>query len=604
MTTQYPIPVRYVLYSHYPEGKDFDSYASGKKPFELDGVQSLVRHLAGLRGLLTWSGYEGLLVLFYAPGFAECLEGIAAGEDKTTLTQRYKELEFASAVQTYLKQLLEKDYEELAPRLRFVTPLDLQEIFGRMKNWKIIDRLRTWLAGPGEGTKYDSPKTVEAIVRLRLLGSGIPVFRIDHDVMFRRKENWNKKNLEFSSTIGSCLKAYELRRDSSKLSSFIFSASYDHQALRNPRAKNRFSTWNRAFAIRVFPALPIRVDLITKVRSKKGNNANYDWQKYAINSFSPSLARKFFGLDEDRKVSTKEGIAKVGAHPVASVISGAMLYLSDGAILDLPPFSNFRLNVSWIDDHLKYCLHRELRHLSRSEASVYATETTLDPLLAYARLDDVIVQKAGRSVREDFPKYLFDEYLPTLLWGTIMDAWITPAQLLKYRPKDLSDENRKSFSEISRTKESGAALPSALQKALRQNGLGSAEKDALEKNLLNIALQRINEVRNQWMELTEDGVKTFASIWAKGEVKSFFPGLKLKYSGICVASVRADKNVNHVDQLNRHLHEDLERLVKDAIEYIEWTINWPTIVQVVRSIEQGTLRTDLNFDPENERTES
>jgi hypothetical protein len=602
MVTEDPIPVRYVLYSHYPEGNDFKDYSSGKNPSELTRVKLLVKHLTGLRGLLTWPGYEGLLVLFYAPGFAKCLEGIARGEDEITLVRTYQELEFARAVETYLNRLLGEKYRELLPRFRFITPLDLQRIFGRMnrKMWKITEQLQSWFVGRGEGVKYDSPKTVEAIVRLRLLGSGIPVFRVDQDVLFREKENWMKKNLEFSSTIGSCLKAYELKRDSPNIFSFIFSASYDCHALHTPTAANNFSTWSRAFATRVFPALPVKKDLLKKVRSREDK---YTWHKYATDSFSQSLAKKFYGFDNDLNSSIIEGIGKIGAHPLTSVISGAMLYLSDGAILDLPPFSNFRLNVMWIDDHLKYSLHRELGHLSRAKAKAGAVEARYDPLLSHSRLEDVIVQKAGRRVGDNFPQYLFNDYLPTLLWGMIMDAWITPNPILKYRRKDLSDEDRIEISRLSRKEQSEAVLASALQKALVEGGLGFAEKNSLKNSLINVAIKRINEVRRQWIDLTENGTETFASIWAKTKVKSFFPRLKLRYTGIADNGLEAYEDITHEDHIDRHLYSDLLYLVEDAIDYIEWTLQWPKIVQVVRSIEQGTLRTDLKFDPERERAE-
>lgn len=602
MATEYPISVRYVLYSHYPEGGDFSDYSSSKNPSQLTRVKLLAKHLTGLRGLLTWPGYEGLLVLFYAPGFAKCLEGIARGEDEITLLQTYKELEFARAVETYLNRLLEKKHRELLPRLRFITPLDLQRIFGRMnrKQWGITEQLQSWFVGRGEGVKYDSPKTVEAIVRLRLLGSGIPVFRVDHDVLFREKENWAKKNLEFSSTIGSCLKAYELKRDAPNIFSFIFSASYDYQVLHSPAAANNFSTWSRAFATRVFPALPIRKDLLDRVR---GEGGGYTWHNYTTDSFSPTLARKFYGLDSDLKTSRLEGIGKIGAHPLTSVISGAMLYLSDGAILDLPPFSNFRLNVMWIDDHLKYCLHRELRHLSRRKAEAVTVETRDDPLLSHARLDNVIVHKAGRRVGGNFPTYLFNDYLPTLLWGTVMDAWITPTPILKYRPEDSADEERDVLSRISRRDQSEAVLASALQKALVEGGLGFTGKKTLKQSLIDIAVSRINEVRRQWIELTEDGTETFASIWAKTEVNSYFPDLDLRYAGIADEKLKSHQDITKEDHIDRYLHSDLLNLVEDAMDYIEWTLQWPKIVQVVRSIEQGTLRTDLSFHPESERAE-
>src|SRR5712692_10435737 len=160
----------------------------------------------------------------YAPGLAKCLDGIASRKSKEYLEQNCEELEFARAVDSYLQDLMKAEYKELVPRLRFVTALDLHKVFGRITNSELAGYLKVWIVGDaGRGT-YDSPKIVEAIVRLRLLGSGVPVFRVDHDVLFRKEKNWGKKNLEFSSTIGSCVRAYQLRRDSPNLSSFIFSA--------------------------------------------------------------------------------------------------------------------------------------------------------------------------------------------------------------------------------------------------------------------------------------------------------------------------------------------------------------------------------------------
>lgn len=601
MPAKYQLPVRYVLYSHYPEGQDYKRYCEGAKDVsQLEGVKFLVSHLSGLNGLLTWPGYEGLLVLFYAPGFAEVLEGIDRRKNEKALL-RLDELKFAKAVENYLKGELRKDYEGLLPRFRFVIALDLQRIFGRMYTKNIKQPLRSWFFGQGAdeagGMKYDSPKTVEAIVRLRLLGSGIPVFRLDYDVLFRGPENSGKKNLEFSSTIGSCLKAYELKRDSPNIFSFIFSASYDYLLLRKAAEARDFNAWSRAFATRVFPAIPLRKAQLRKINSKKGPKPVYTWQDYAQDWFSPSLAYKFFGLDDQLKNKTLSGIGKIGAHPISSVISGAMLCLSDGAILDLPPFSNFRMNVMWIDDHLKYCLHRELRHLSRAEVRATATEIRSRPLLSHARLDDVLVQKTGRKVSDNFEKYLFDQYLPTLLWGAIMDGWITGTPLLKFRSEDLSDQKRDAFA-ILQDRESKSVLARALQNALREGGFEVPAQNALKKNLLKEALTRINQVRNQWMKLTEDGVETFASVWAKGTVDSCFRGLEreLKYPAIADAKLKPTQQITHTDHLNRNVHLGLVDLIDDAKDYIQWTLDWPKIVQVVRSIEQGTLKTDLNFE--------
>lgn len=593
MLTEYPVSVRYVLYTHYPEGNDFREYRDNKTPTpELSGVKFLVDHLKGLRGLLTWPGYEGLLVLFYSPGLAECLAGIGAQTDVKVLEETCDELRFAKAVRDYLDEKMRQEFKELRPRLRFITALDLHRVFGRVTT--IGGFLQTWMVGDTEGIRYDSPKIVEAIVRLRLLGSGIPVFRVDHDVLFRGDENRHKKNLEFSSTIGSCLTAYQLRRDSPSLSSFIFSASYDHEALQDGDSAADFHAWGRAFATRVFPALPVDKNLIDRTLSsiRAGEPEADSWDRYAAESFNPSLARRFFGFEgNDFKNSQDSGVATIGAHPRASVISGAMLYLSDGAILDLPPFSNFRLNVSWIDDHLKYCLHRELRHLSQTRFVTPPSDRRRNTLLAYSKIDNVVVQKAGRKVPGDLRKYIFDVYLPTLLRGTIMDAWITANPLFKFRSEELAKHSDALLRDAA-----GGPLPSTLQRALEACEFKNAEKTALGKKLTEIALKRISEVRRQWGGLTENGTEAFASLWAKGEAQSCCGSLKLAYPGIVANhNVPTDEDITEVIQLHGALIQDLHNLIDDAKGYIEWTLNWPRIVQVVRSIEQGTLRTDLNY---------
>jgi hypothetical protein len=444
---------------------------------------------------------------------------------------------------------------------------------------------------------------------------------VDFDVLLRGEENSSKKNLEFSSTIGSCLTAYQLRRDSPNLASFIFSASYDHKILNEPEAADDFHKWGRAYATRVFPALPFNESLIKQtvqtindryekmkkaqsdepLTKKEGKIRAEEWDKYAATTFSASLARKFFGFDSANfKTSQVGGIAAIGAHPIASVISGAMLYLSDGAILDLPPFSNFRQNVSWVDDHLKYCLHRELQHLRRP-AFVDVTEWKRSDLLTYSKLDDVVVQKAGRIIEKDLRKYILDEYLPTLLRGTILDAWITPDPLLKYRPEELTEENRTARSQLRNQQQSGGLLPSALQLALATCKFPNHIRHPLERELEATALKRITQVRRQWGRLTENGMETFASIWAKGQVYSYCEGCDLRYVGI----VNDPSLPLDIELAARHLshdvRQDLNQLIDDACDYIDWTRDWPTIVQVIRSIEQGTLRTDLNYDVERAR---
>ena len=587
---RYPVEpspsVKYVLYTHYAyrDADDFAAWSSGTPPNDLVGVQYLAEHLKGLRELLTSPAYEGILVMFYAPGFADCLDGIARGKQRGELLAQNNRIRFAAEVGQSVAALL-RSYPQLPMRVRVVTPIDLYDIFGRM-NWATAQNLRWWFIGKSQAIRYDTPKIVEAIVRLRLLGSGVPVFRLDYDVLFRGDENKNLPDLGLFKTVASCLRAYRLRMDEPSMATFLLSAAYDTRALTPPESSTSLAAWRGAFATRIFPALPVVPQEIGRVGME-----GYTWERYAETVFDSTLARRFYGLaGNDLVTEGVTGIGKIGAHPIASIISGAMLCLSEGAILDLPPFSNFTLNVSWIDDHLKYCLHRELRHLTTITLKV-------EPLLSDAKLDPIMVQKARAEIT-DLPSYVLGNYLPTVLWGAVVDAWITANPLLKYRPEYLPTSQQPVWHAIPRHGRSEGVLAAALQTALEEGSFITAERLQLRETLIRVGLQRITEVRRQWADLTASDSETFASIWAKGTCASFFPQLSARCHGIAHQDISLKDEIRETVHLNYHLHDDFLTLVDDALEYIEWTLNWPKIMQVVRSVEQGTVKTDMSWKPQ------
>lgn len=582
-------PVKYVLYTHYSysEDADFEALSSGTPCERLQGVLYFKEHLKGLRELLRSPAYEGMLVMFYAPGFADCLDGIANNLRRDDLLEQNKRVAFAAKMGQSFEAVLQA-YPELLLCVRVITPIDLYDIFGRM-NWTTAQNLRWWFIGKSQSIRYDTPKIVEAIVRLRLFGSGVPVFRLDYDVLFRGDENKDLPDLGLFKTVASCLRAYQLRMDEPSVATFLLSASYDTRALMPPENSISLADWRGAFATRIFPALPIEPEKINKLGSGYGER-KYTWESYAEDVFDAALARKFYGLAEKDLVTEGiSGIGKIGAHPMSSVISGAMLCLSEGAILDLPPFSNFTLNVSWIDDHLKYCLHRELRHLTTIELKI-------EPLLSDAKLDLIMVRKARARIT-NLPSYVLGNYLPTVLWGTVVDAWITKNPSIKFRPEYLSPAEQTNWREIKRHGQSDAILPAALQTALEKGSFVRAHKEKLRDDLTRLGLQRISEVRKQWGVLTGLDKETFASIWAKGMTTTYFHDLTEQCEGIARSGFRLQDDLKQTTQLNPALHEDFLTLVDDALEYIEWTLNWPRIVQVVRSVEQGTVKTDMPWKP-------
>lgn len=611
-------PVEYVLYTHYghSEEADFRAWSSQHHPHrdggrpasdapdpitdQLQGVCFLKAHLDRLEELLAAPAHRGMLMMFYKSGFPEFLKGVAKGRTERELRNGEPRLQFGCHVQAAVNRLLRS--RGLESRVRFLTPLDLHEVFSRM-NWNQAKQLYTWFLGQQGGT-YDTPKIIEAVVRLRLLGSGVPVFRVDYDVLFRGEAssanpsgNQDVPDLGLFKAVGSCIHAYERRVKEAGIDTFVFSAAYDEMKVRNDSDdRTTLADWVGAFATRIFPALVVRREPAEIAR------ATGNWPEYGARKdvFSHELVRRFLGLSRYRQdPAGAEGIGRLGAPPTSGVISGALLCQSDAAILDLPPFSNFTLNVLWIDDHLKYCLHRELRQFTLIEPDGGA-------LLHHAKLDAITVEKRREPIK-DLPAYVLGVYLPRLLWGCVVDGWITQHPLIKFRRESLAgDVARARWDRLARTGPSQGVLVKFLLAALESGDFSTESRNALRCQLTQAGLKRIEAARQEWRRLTasEDGAPTFASLWATHTVSDYFEDAYLNTynqgrvtqisKGIGVPGL-PERPIEELSDLNPALREQFEVLVEDAMEYVSWTLVWPRIVQVVRSVERGTVKTDIRL---------
>jgi hypothetical protein len=56
------------------------------------------------------------------------------------------------------------------------------------------------------------------------------------------------------------------------------------------------------------------------------------------------------------------GVSFVGAPALRACISGSAFALSPGLTLDSPPFSHFRLNCMWVDDHTAVSAAKAFKH--------------------------------------------------------------------------------------------------------------------------------------------------------------------------------------------------------------------------------------------------
>jgi hypothetical protein len=597
--------VRYMLYSHYGHGdrEDFDAYQAGKPISDLEGVRHLLDHVRGLKELLTSPGHEGLLVLFYAPGYERFLTGLASGEslDHMRLAgedqpppdsdRGRQQLLFGQKVARHVRSQLRK--KDLAERVRFITPIDLAVILGRVNE---ISRAQfnRFLLGPAKNILYDTTKVIEAILRLRVLGNGVPVLRLDHDVIFRGK-NRGIGDLGLFKAVTIAVRAYQLRMALPSVSTFLFSASYNSRALLDPTDEmDRFEAWSRAFATRIYPALLAYPDRVRAICGMPETSQQAAWDDYFRIALDDALARRFYGLKPvGLEANGTEGLTSIGAHPLWAVISGALLCLSDGAILDLPPFSNLRMNVMWIDDHLKYSLHRAMDHFTGLET------LDLEPGLRDARMDDVSVTKARPTV-SNLPATIFGTYLPTLLWGAIMDAWITNDPISKCRYGALSAAEQAHWRRA-KADQNVAPLPHAMLTTLGTGFFDPNSETELRESLARTALKRIEKVRQLWAGLRTDSQDTFASYWAKGEVEpafgaDLFPKSDKLWQGIA-PGLPLHQPIARLDDLSHAAAFKVRDLIDDTIAYVHWTLEWPRFVQIVRSIRQGEFIGDLSWHP-------
>ena len=684
--------VNYVLYSHisYYEAEDYSRFkewenqtgalkkvssgaSSSLSATILPGpnyriVDELRPFLPELSCLLTNPANPGVLILFYAKGYAECLEDIAEKRHATEEEAKsHAELRFARSVQGSLQSMF--DGCSLKFRLRVVTAWDLYDIFSRIET-DYAQNLIQWFIGLEEETiRYDAAKIVEAIIRARMIGSGAPLFRIDQDVLFRRPfgndlGNASEPALSLGEPLSKCVAAFHERLKNTRMAAFLFSGSYHSDVLGEPGTCDKFDAWVRAFATRCFPALCIvrsafcealevqqaadakmeeakkaqdakDPNVVTKLKeaSDAAQRASDKWKAYVYDRevVDAGLMCRFFGIDVNRKsgcliadADNQDGIGWLGAHPLVSVISGALLCINDSAILDLPPFSNFNLNVMWIDDHLKYCLHRELRHFTTDSI------TTGSPLIRDARIDSIEVVK-GREPIKNLPTYVMGSYLPTVLYGSVVDAWITPGpeecrepvrdeelpsnaeryrqrddRILKWRPETLDKRRRKEWEGIPQSGPSRGLLPFKLQVVLgRGSPLSPLERRRFKNELLKVALSRITTVRNAWSEL-HGKHPTFASAWVSGEdeVRTHMKGMTERAAGLVKPGGPIIGKDLTLRALNELVQADLMLLIDDALTYIDMTLNWSKTVQLIRSIEPGTLKTDLFWDSKDRKMAS
>ena len=290
----------------------------------------------------------GLVYVFIADGY----EAILAGRDPWPALDRERRLRriFARHIG-----------RASAAKFQIVGTRELTPTLACLARHVELDLARLLLGG-GQRMYYDSPKFVEAIIRLARGFRPEPILRFDADVMVN--EQAMQKLLRFHQRV----KGKEV---------YFFSGCYAcHPAtMKQNRLLNDYA---------------VRVQYLSHLGDRTT-------RKYVLKE---QLAQRF--LDE---------LQEVGADQSGQVISGAGLCMSFQAIFALPPFANVGDQVVWIDDHLKRRLHEQVGHLGHNRNCRCSKANFLQ-------------HRYPAGVRPEDVAWGRKEYLPRLARGCVMDALI------------------------------------------------------------------------------------------------------------------------------------------------------------------------------------
>eukprot|EP00924_Labyrinthula_sp_SR-Ha-C_P009121 snap_masked-scaffold_2-processed-gene-13.0-mRNA-1 protein AED:1.00 eAED:1.00 QI:0/-1/0/0/-1/1/1/0/658 len=600
-------------------------------------------HSEGLFNLLYNSnGMKGVLVIYISPaavwrrmikyvsnshsgvyGYSFTPEKIKKRTEKMQIEFQFLQ-NFENSCAEVLQNFLSKNSKfnkwlgkEGIHRVRLVSPYNFISIFDRIKS-RQRDSFQYWF----EQATYDVPKLADAFIRLRNIGGHIPVMRYDIDVIFSQDSLEDKMQKLSRSTV-RLVNEFQRLNVNSITQSFCFSGQYFfNPLLEGKENREKYKFWGEAFSTRSAPALKLTDALCAD--EQFDNNKTFEPKIEDLDqATNDEVMQKFFGvsfderrqkilngelqlnLDEDL-VNLGHGI--VGANPLSACVSGAGFCVSVGISLDLPPFSNFRSNVLWVDDELLVRFAQRLK-LTRHNISLGEINSGHTWTLGEAKNNPV----KARGIPKNILWYTLEVYIPTFIFGCILDSWIT-AGPLHYLPKFANIPGKE-------TTAVDGPLITAVKSILTRGRM--LEKDVivnLKNDLRAAALERIKLIYYQWSRPEFKG--TIMYEFATGSITSH-PRLRK----FCLLDEEKKAGVRYIDKgrflVKTSYHERVNKLVlegalkgkklsindlpkltgsdlnptleqlamydliDDAVSYLEWILVWPSVVQAVRVDPDG-----------------
>lgn len=425
------IPQAYCLFTHYGKLKKYPDLgrAQGKRTrFGFEDYVQVDRERAKLQGYVlemrqdliylnellspTEQGDRGFAFVFIEALWHELLDEMTEndGEVSRETIERMNRLD----------EMI--DVVRIFDRIRVVTAKNMHELLKTLYDRSEYFRRNLAVALGASGTRlfYDGPKLIEAAIRIANMGRGIPILRFDDDVLFygariggaitdEKKRDILKRQ---QTSIRSLCKAYHELSNDPIVSCFVISGHYGGTIQEKTQEAfiNSFAT---------------RIAQLADIPDNSLADWTFDTEKKRLTdpaTISPDYCRTFL-----RKIGL------VGANPFGQVVSGAGMCLSDTAILDLPPFSNMRQNVMWIDDHLKWSLHHDLRHFGYLRSMTSRITQIEEAVFLQERYN------SNRPIDLSDVQWHLQNYMIRLLMGCVVDKWLRGTADLKKTRSELSD---------------------------------------------------------------------------------------------------------------------------------------------------------------------
>lgn len=282
------------------------------------------------------------------------------GEQGSKLSFSIEEVEFEQNTRNCLKLAVDKAVFELmndksanfnpmeAPQFQFVGLPHLSSLIRTL--YRNNQELFKSLAGAGGKFTYDSPKFVDAVIRLSIRDE-YPVLRFDADV--KVNEQGINEILEAISRIPRGQYSF-------------FSGGY-----------GTYGPWLdpvNDFAVRLHWLVDKKIyndgllknDPVLKMKSLSDLNKKFlrDLGEVGATQIPSNQQLTITPSPEMVDYIIRERSGSSINRMQQQVISGAGLYMNYQTIFRLPPFMNFTYLTLWVDDHLKRQLHEALNDLS------------------------------------------------------------------------------------------------------------------------------------------------------------------------------------------------------------------------------------------------